>query len=336
MILVTGGCGYVGSHAVVKLISIGYDVVILDNFSNSKKIIFDCMSKISDRKIYFIKGDIRDKTLLKKIFTSYKIDCVFHFAGSKSISESIKNPIKYYSNNVSGSISLFETMEEFKVFNLIFSSSATIYNHDNALPWNETDETNYFKHPYAESKIIIEGLLKNLIKINKKWRIAILRYFNPVGAHISGCLGEFSIHGSTNLFPNIIKTYLGYTKSLSVYGNKFKTNDGTGVRDYIHIYDLIIGHIMAYEFLLDNDGLNVWNLGSGRGFSVLEVIKKCEEVLNTKINFIVADQREGDLAEYWADISNSKNKLGWYPKKNLDNMIEDPFRFINISKKYLF
>ncbi len=336
MILVTGGCGFVGSHAVVELISIGYDVVILDNFSNSKKIIIDCMSKISDRKIYYIKGDIRDKTLLKKIFTSYKIDGVFHFAGSKSISESINNPISYYSNNVSGSINLFETMEEFQVFNLIFSSSATIYNHDSALPWNETAESNYFKHPYAESKIVVEGLLKNLIRINKKWRIAILRYFNPVGAHISGHLGEFSIHGSTNLFPNIIKTYLGYTKSLSVYGNNFRTNDGTGVRDYIHIYDLIIGHIMAYEFLLDNDGLNVWNLGSGRGFSVLEVIRKCEEVLNTKINFIVADQREGDLAEYWADISNSKNKLGWYPKKNLDTMIEDTFRFINISKKYLF
>lgn len=336
MILVTGGCGYIGSHAAVELLKLGENIVILDNLSNSSEISIKNISKISNKKFKFIKGDLKDKNLLNKIFREFEISTVFHFSGLKSISESIVNPLEYYLNNVSSTIELLKVMEKYKVFEFIFSSSATVYDSENDVPWKETHSTKQFKHPYAENKLIIERLLRQISVSNKNWKIAVLRYFNPLGAHSSGLLGEFNIKNNTNLMPNIKKTFLGYQKFLSVYGGNYNTHDGTGIRDFIHIEDLINGHLKAKEFIKKVNGFFIWNLGAGKGYSVLEVIEKCSEIFNKKIDYSIVDQRAGDLGEYYADIKKSKQDLNWEPQKSLDKMIYDTHVFINKCKNNLF
>ena len=336
MILITGGCGYVGSHAVARLLELNQDIVVLDNLSNSSKSVIKQINKISDKKFKFIHGDLNDRTLLISLFKDNKIDTVLHFAGVKSVSESIKFPTKYYLNNVAGTINLLKVMEQNHVFKLIFSSSATVYDPENQIPWKEEFSTDKLKHPYADSKIMIENILKSICNINKKWKIGILRYFNPIGAHSSGLIGEFNINKNTNLMPNINKTFLGYQNSLYVYGNDFQTKDGTGVRDYIHIEDLISGHLRARDFIQNKNGIFIWNLGAGKGYSVLEIIEKCSAIYGKKINYKIVDRRPGDLGEYWADIRKSEKELNWKPKRNLDRMITDTYKFIIKSKNNLF
>lgn len=336
MILITGGSGYVGSHAVAELLRLNNQVVVLDNLSNSSEIAIKNLRKISDKSFDFIKADLNDEKTLFEIFSKFKITTVFHFAGLKSISESINNPSKYYYNNVVSTIKLLEVMNKFGVYEFIFSSSATVYDSCNKIPWKETDSIAQFKHPYSENKIVIERFLKNLSKLNKKWKISVLRYFNPLGAHSSGFIGEFKIKNNTNLMPNIIKTILGYQNVLSVYGGNYNTRDGTGVRDFIHIEDLIDGHLKAKKYLENNNGYFVWNLGAGRGFSVLEIVEKSSEIFNQKINYSIVDRRSGDLDEYYADISKSYKELQWKPKKNVECMIYDTYNFITKYKNNLF
>ena len=336
MILITGGSGYIGSHAAVELLRLGENIIILDNLSNSSEISIKNIRKISNKEFKFIKGDLKDTNLLNKIFREFKISTVFHFSGLKSISESIVNPIDYYLNNVSATIELLKVMEKYKVYELIFSSSATVYDSENEVPWKETYSTQKYKQPYAENKIIIENLLKQLSISNKKWKIAVLRYFNPLGAHPSGLIGEFKIKNSTNLMPNIEKTFLGFQKSLSVYGGNYNTHDGTGVRDFIHIEDLIDGHLKAKAFINKANGFFIWNLGAGRGYSVLEVIQNCSEIFKKNIEFNIVNERKGDLGEYYADISKSKNELNWEPQRSLERMIHDTYIFMIKCKNNLF
>ena len=336
MILITGGCGYIGSHIASELLNQGESLIILDNLSNSPKYTIERIKQISnEKKLIFIKGDLNDADLIINIFKKYKITGVYHLAGLKSVSESIEEPLKYYLNNVSGTVKLLNTMERFKVYKLIFSSSATVYDSDNKIPWNEISSTIQEKHPYAQSKIIIENLLRKIATTKYEWKIGVLRYFNPIGAHQTGLIGEFKIMNNSNLMPSIIRAYLGHEEFLSVYGGDFDTKDGTGVRDYIHINDLIDGHIKAYSYINNNNGFFVWNLGSGKGYSVLEVIDKCSEIFMKKINYKIVTRRKGDLGEYWSNINKSKKDLNWKPKKNLKNMIIDSYKFITKNKNNL-
>ena len=336
MILVTGGCGFIGSHVAAELLSLNAEVIIIDNLSNSSKKIITKLRKLTSKKIVFSKGDLKNKIFLEKIFSKYNISDVFHFAGLKSIKQSISNPLLYFSNNVEGTKNLIEVMRKKNVRNIIFSSSATVYNLNNSIPWSEKSLVSNNNHPYGNSKLLIENMLRDLSEKEDNWNVAILRYFNPVGSHQSNILGEHSIINSTNLVPKICKTILGISKSVPIYGNNFNTPDGTGIRDYIHISDLVSGHIKAYNYIKNKNGCFIWNLGSGKGYSVLEVIKKFSEILNIDINYKFEPRRPGDLDEYWASIEKSKNELNWSPVKDLNDIVNDTYKFINKCKNDLF
>ncbi|WP_430111639.1 UDP-glucose 4-epimerase GalE [Paenibacillus sp. B1-33] len=326
-ILVTGGAGYIGSHTSIELINAGYDIVVIDNFSNSKPEVIEIISEITNKKFYFYEGDVENRVLLKKIFETHQIEAVIHFAGLKSVSESINDPLGYYSINVGSTLILCEVMREFGVKKLVFSSSATVYGDPQILPISE-DCITTTKNPYGYSKLVTENILKDLFISDQEWSIGILRYFNPIGAHKSGLIGENPIGVPNNLLPYIAKVAIGELECLDVFGGDYDTCDGTGVRDYLHVVDLSLGHIKALEHILSSTGVDIINLGTGIGYSVLEVIRAFEKASGRKIKYRIVNRRSGDVAKCYADTNKAKNVLGWVAKKSIDDMCKDSWKYI--------
>lgn len=321
-ILVTGGAGYIGSHTSIELIEAGYDIVIVDNFSNSKTEAVRRVESIVNRKITFYKADVCDKDAMRKIFSAHKFDAVINFAGYKAVGESVEKPLEYYENNIYGMLALLDVMREFKVKNLVFSSSATVYGNPHTVPITE-DFPLSTTNPYGSTKLFIEYILKDLAKADKEFNIAILRYFNPVGAHPSGLIGEDPNGIPNNLCPYITKVAAGKLERVNVFGADYDTPDGTGVRDFIHVVDLAKGHVLAVNKLLTNSGLFIVNLGTGTGYSVLEMIKAFSKALGRDIPYTVAPRRPGDIATCYANPALAEKLLGFKATKTLDDMCRD-------------
>jgi UDP-glucose 4-epimerase len=322
-ILVTGGAGYIGSHTCVELLNAGFDVLVLDNFCNSKPEAIQRIQTITGKKISLINGDVRDKVCLTNIFKQHNIHAVMHFAGLKAVGESVANPTKYYDNNVMGSIALIEVMAEFKVKKLVFSSSATVYGFSDTKPIPETAPLSP-ANPYGHTKRMVEQILEDLSASDAAWHIALLRYFNPVGAHPSGLIGEDPNDVPNNLMPYVTQVAAGKLKALSVFGDDYETVDGTGVRDYIHVVDLALGHVAALKRL---NGLMTVNLGAGRGYSVLELVKAFEKTTGKTIPYKIASRRAGDIAIYFADATKAKKILGWQTKFDLTDICRDAWHW---------
>ncbi len=321
-ILVPGGAGYIGTHTVVELLNACYDVVVVDNLSNSKEEAVKRVEKITGKKVTFYKADVLDKDAMRKIFTAHKIDAVINFAGYKAVGESCAKPIEYYHNNIGGMIALIEVMREFNVKNLVFSSSATVYGDPATVPITE-DFPLSTTNPYGSTKLFIEYILKDLYKADNSFNIAILRYFNPVGAHESGLIGEDPNGIPNNLSPYITQVAIGKRPYLNVFGNDYDTPDGTGVRDYIHVVDLAIGHVQAVKKLLTNSGLFIVNLGTGKGYSVLDMVKAFSKALGKEIPYKIVARRPGDVAQCYADPSLAYKMIGFKATKTLDDMCRD-------------
>lgn len=326
MILVTGGAGYIGSHTCIALIEAGYEVLVLDNLCNSKKESLRRVEIITGKKIHFVPVDVRDQAALREVFSNYLIDGVIHFAGLKSIGESINLPLKYYDNNVTGSIALVQVMAEFEVRALVFSSTAAVYGGATASPIQESSPL-VATNPYGSSKLMIEQIYTDLAISNSSWAIAILRYFNPVGAHASGQIGEHSNDEPSNLMPNICRVAMRGIEQLKVHGNDYPTIDGTGVRDYIHVMDLAEGHVRALAWLKNNMGTHVFNLGTGHGCSVLEIVKTFEQVSGISIPYKIFPRRRGDLPVIYADTSKAEKELGWKAKLDIQSMCIDAWNW---------
>lgn len=326
MILVTGGAGYIGSHTVVQLIAAGHDLVILDNFSNSSPKVLDRIFAISGSRPQVIEGDIRDPVLLKRIFSEYPIDAVIHFAGLKAVGESVAQPIRYFDNNVVGSLRLFEAMAEANVKTLVFSSSATVYGDPHTVPICE-DFPLQATNPYGRTKLQIEEMLRDISRSDLSWRIALLRYFNPVGAHPSGLIGEDPQGIPNNLMPYVTQVAVGRRAELGVFGNDYPTPDGTGVRDYIHVVDLARGHLAALDALEEAEELITVNLGTGRGYSVLDVVSAFERASGKPVPYQILPRRAGDVASCFADPALASEKLGWRAEFDLDDMCRDSWRW---------
>ncbi|RTR05363.1 UDP-glucose 4-epimerase GalE [Halomonas nitroreducens] len=327
MILVTGGAGYIGSHAVVRLLQAGYDVVVLDSLENSSVEALSRVESIARRSLHFIQGDVRDQSCLHDLFASCDIDFVMHFAGLKSVSESLVKPMIYFDNNVGGTLSLCQAMDKAGVRKLIFSSSATVYGNVPAMAIHEGFPTREPTNPYGRSKLMNEEILRDLVSADSRWSIGLLRYFNPVGAHESGVIGEDPNDIPCNLLPYISQVAIGRMKMLSVYGNDYPTPDGTGVRDYIHVMDLVDGHLCAMQTVQSRTGIGVWNLGTGRGYSVLEMVRAFERVSGRSVPFQIVPRRQGDVAECWADPVKAEQELGWKARRTLDDMMADTWRW---------
>ena len=321
-ILVTGGAGYIGSHTSIELIEAGYDIVVVDNLSNSKIEAVKRVESIVNRKITFYKADVCDKDAMRKIFSAHKIDAVINFAGYKAVGESVYKPLEYYENNIYGMLAILDVMREFGVKNLAFSSSATVYGNPHTVPITE-DFPLSTTNPYGSTKLFIEYILKDLAKADKEFNIAILRYFNPVGAHPSGLIGEDPNGIPNNLCPYITKVAAGKLERVSVFGADYDTPDGTGVRDFIHVVDLAKGHVLAVNKLLTGSGLFIVNLGTGRGYSVLEMINAFSKALGREIPYVVAPRRTGDIATCYADPSLAEKLIGFKATKTLDDMCRD-------------
>ena len=331
-ILVTGGTGYIGSHTAVELLNNNYEVVIIDNLYNSKRDVVDKIEKITGKSVVFYEGDVCDKKLLRRIFTEHKIAAVMHFAGYKAVGESVKKPIMYYRNNIDSTLALCEVMNEFNVKNLVFSSSATVYGTPKSLPIKEDFEVTHATNPYGETKIMIERILSDLYYSDNSYNIALLRYFNPIGAHKSGLLGESPNDIPNNLMPYIVKVATCELKELSVFGNDYDTIDGTGVRDYIHVVDLARGHIKALEWVLSKKGIDVFNLGTGNGYSVLELVEAFKKYNNIDVPYKIVGRREGDIASCYADVSKAKDVLNWTAEFGIEDMVKDSYNFAKNSK----
>ncbi|MDF2905095.1 MAG: galE [Herbinix sp.] len=325
-ILVTGGAGYIASHTNLELLNAGYDVVVVDNLSNASIESVRRVEKLTDKKISFYEADILDKEKLREIFEKEEIDSVIHFAGLKAVGESCIMPLAYFKNNLSGTISLLEVMQEFNVKNLAFSSSATVYGDPEKVPVTE-DMPLSATNPYGRTKLMIEEMLQDLYQSDDTWNIAILRYFNPIGAHESGEIGEDPNGIPNNLVPYIAKVATGVLEKVNVFGNDYDTPDGTGVRDYIHVVDLALGHIKAIEKLQDNPGLVVYNLGTGVGYSVLDIITNYEKACSKKLTYGIGPRRPGDIAVSYADASKAYRELGWKAERGIDKMCEDSYRW---------
>lgn len=321
-ILVTGGAGYIGSHTSIELIEAGYDIVVVDNLSNSKIEAVKRVESIVNREITFYKADVCDKDAMRKIFSAHKIDAVINFAGYKAVGESVYKPLEYYENNIYGMLALLDVMREFGVKNLAFSSSATVYGNPHTVPITE-DFPLSTTNPYGSTKLFIEYILKDLAKADKEFNIAILRYFNPVGAHPSGLIGEDPNGIPNNLCPYITKVAAGKLERVNVFGADYDTPDGTGVRDFIHVVDLAKGHVLAVNKLLNGSGLFIVNLGTGRGYSVLEMINAFSKALGREIPYVVAPRRAGDIATCYADPSLAEKFIGFKATKTLDDMCRD-------------
>lgn len=326
-VLVTGGTGYIGSHTIVELIGHGYDVVAVDDFSNSKPIVLDKIKEITGKKIKFYELDVCDKEKLRVVFMENEIDAVIHFAGFKAVGESVAKPLKYYRNNLDSTITLLEVMNEFGVKKIVFSSSATVYGDPEELPIKETAKLGV-TNPYGATKLFIENILKDVYIYDNDYSIAILRYFNPIGAHESGLLGEDPSDIPNNLMPYIVKVATGELPHLNIFGNDYDTKDGTGVRDYIHVVDLAIGHISALEYIDKNKGIDYYNLGTGHGYSVMEIVSAFSEVNHVDVPYEIAPRRDGDIAECYADTTYAKEKLHWEATHDLTDMVESAYNFV--------
>ncbi|MBL7135688.1 MAG: UDP-glucose 4-epimerase GalE [Candidatus Marinimicrobia bacterium] len=325
-ILVTGGAGYIGSHTCLELLQVGFEVIVVDNLSNSKEESLKRVQELTGKTLSFHKVDLLDKKALNAVFDKYSFDAVVHFAGLKAVGESVAIPLRYYHNNVIGTMILCEIMNKHNVKNIVFSSSATIYGDPHKVPITE-DFPLSPANPYGSTKLMIETILKDLYHSDKYWNIALLRYFNPVGAHPSGRIGEDPNGIPNNLMPYISQVAVGKLDKLSVYGNDYPTHDGTGIRDYIHVVDLAQGHLVALDKLKTNPGLIIYNLGTGRGHSVLEVITAFEKASGKKIPYEVVGRRSGDIAICYTDPSKAQKELGWCAERNIDDMCADTWRW---------
>lgn len=330
-ILVTGGAGYIGSHTAVELLEAGYEVVIVDNFYNSKPESIANIKEITNKDFAFYEGDVRDKDILRVIFNEHKIDAVIHFAGYKAVGESVEKPLMYYRNNIGCTLSLLEVMQEYNCKKIVFSSSATVYGEPERLPIDELCRL-AVTNPYGATKLYIEGILKDLYISDNDWSIAILRYFNPVGAHESGLIGEEPNGIPNNLVPYIVKVANKELPYLNIFGNDYDTPDGTGVRDYIHVVDLAKGHLNSLDFIMNNKGIDYYNLGTGKGYSVLELVKTFEKVNNVEIPYKIVARRPGDIAACYADPSYAKKVLKWEAKLGLESMLSSAYKFSQINK----
>lgn len=326
-ILVTGGAGFIGSHTVVELQNAGYDVVVVDNLVNSSRKSLERVEKITGKEVTFYEADINDAAALNEIFEKESIDSVIHFAGLKAVGESVAKPLEYYMNNISGSLTLFDVMRNHGVKNIIFSSSATVYGDPAFVPITEECPKGEITNPYGKTKGMLEEILTDIQKADPEWNVILLRYFNPIGAHESGTIGENPNGVPNNLMPYITQVAVGKLKELGVFGNDYDTHDGTGVRDYIHVVDLVEGHLAALKNLNRNRGLKVFNLGTGQGYSVLDIIDAFKLETGRDIPFRIVSERNGDVAECWSDPSLANEQLSWVAKRTLNNMVEDAWRW---------
>jgi len=320
-ILLTGGAGYIGSHTAVVLIQAGHEVVLLDNFCNSDPSVLERLATIVGKPVSCIEGDVRDTDLVEKVLREYKLDAVIHFAGLKSVAESATDPILYYENNVCGSVSLIKAMQNAKVKKIVFSSSACVYGDPVYLPYDEEHPTKPM-NTYGWSKLQVEQILKSIADSDPEWAVSCLRYFNPAGAHESGLIGENPNGIPNNLMPYILKVAAGELPYLTIYGNDYNTIDGTGVRDYIHVMDLAEGHLAGLRYIKANAGFDVINLGTGKGTSVLQVIKSFEKAIDRKLLYQFGSRRDGDLSEYFGDVKKAKDNLNWAANRDLDHMCQ--------------
>ena len=326
-ILVTGGAGYIGSHTCIELLNSGHDVVVLDNLSNSSEESLNRVQQLTAKTLTFVEGDIRDVHMLDQVFQQHTIDAVIHFAGLKAVGESQQIPLTYFDNNIAGSLSLVKAMQRADVFNLVFSSSATVYDEANISPLNENMPTGMPSNNYGYTKLIVEQLLQKLSAADERWSIALLRYFNPVGAHQSGQIGEDPQGIPNNLMPFVTQVAVGRREKLAIYGNDYNTVDGTGVRDYIHVVDLANAHLCALNNRLNTKGCRAWNIGTGQGSSVLEVVKTFERVNNVPVLYSIEPRREGDVATSFADNTRAVSELGWIPQYGLEDMLADSWNW---------
>ncbi len=325
-VLVTGGAGYIGSHTCVLLLEAGYDVVVFDNFSNASEESIARVEALTGKQVTLIRGDIRDRKALESVFSQHTIDAVIHFAGLKAVGESVEQPLRYYENNVCGTVLLCEVMAVYGCKSIVFSSSATVYGDPHTTPIKE-DFPLSATNPYGRSKLMIEEMLRDLYVSDNQWKIVLLRYFNPVGAHASGMIGEDPNGIPNNLMPFIAQTAVGKREKLSVFGNDYNTHDGTGVRDYIHVVDLAEGHLKALEKIADIDEVLAVNLGTGKGYSVLDMVKAFEKASGKDVPYEIAPRRSGDIAKCYADPSFAKELLGWEAKRGIEEMCEDTWRW---------
>ncbi len=327
-ILVTGGAGYIGSHTCVELLNVGKELVVIDNFSNSKPEVIDNIKKITGKDFKFYEIDYLDREKLEKVFEENEVESVINFAGFKAVGESVAKPVEYYINNVSGALVLLETMKKYGIKKFVFSSSATVYGDPEVVPITEDSEVGGTTNPYGTSKLMIEQILQDLYKSDNSWDIVILRYFNPVGAHSSGLIGENPQGIPNNLMPYIAQVASGKLKELSVFGNDYNTKDGTGVRDYIHVVDLAIGHVKAIEKIYrEGKGLYIYNLGTGKGYSVLDMLKAFEKANNIEVPYKIAPRRPGDIATCFADPRKAEKELEFRTQKSLEDMCRDTWNF---------
>ena len=330
-LFITGGTGYIGSHTVVELLDAGHEVTVFDNLVNSSQSVLERIAAITGKTPGFIEGDIRDAQLLRQIFAGSGFDAVVHFAGLKAVGESIQKPLEYYENNVGGSITLYQEMARAGIFKLVFSSSATVYGDPDELPVREDTKLGSPANPYGRTKLINEEICRDMALADNRWHIALLRYFNPVGAHSSGLIGEDPKGIPNNLVPYIAQVAAGQLRELTVFGNDWPTPDGTGVRDYIHVVDLAKGHIKALEYIAEKQGLRVWNLGTGLSYSVLEIIAAFEKASGKNIPCRVASRRDGDVAACWADPGRAEQELGWRAELDLEAMMRDVWHWQSAS-----
>lgn len=326
-ILVTGGAGYIGSHTCIELLKAGYEVIILDNFYNSKREVLRRIGELSGKEFGFYECDIRDRAGLDRIFQKEKIDAVIHFAGLKAVGESCVKPLEYYENNVGGTVTLCEAMRDAGVKKMVFSSSATVYGMNNPSPLREDMPAGGTTNPYGTTKLMIEQILQDLYQSDHEWSITLLRYFNPIGAHKSGRIGEDPNGIPNNLMPYITQVAIGKRPQLQVYGDDYDTPDGTGVRDYIHVVDLALGHVKAVEKCAEKNGVDIYNLGTGVGYSVLDVVHAFEKASGEKIPYQVTDRRPGDIATCYSDPSKAAKELGWKAERGIEEMCEDSWRW---------
>jgi UDP-glucose 4-epimerase len=325
-VFVTGGAGYIGTHTALSLLEAGHEVIVLDNLCNASREALRRVEHLAGRTLTFIEGDIRDRACLDKLFSEHDIHAVIHFAGLKAVAESVKQPLAYYDTNVTGTITLCQAMQQAGVFRLVFSSSATVYGPDAPVPYHESMPRGRTSNPYGTSKSMVEQALDDLVKSDGRWSVALLRYFNPIGAHPSGKLGEDPQGIPNNLMPYIAQVAVGRRPSLTVFGSDYATADGTCVRDYLHVMDLAEGHVSALD-RLSVPGTHIYNLGTGQGLSVLQVVEAFERISERPIPYQFAPRREGDLAAFWADPSKAEKELGWQARRGLDEMIADTWRW---------
>ncbi|MDP9916408.1 UDP-glucose 4-epimerase [Variovorax boronicumulans] len=326
-VLLTGGAGYIGSHAALALLQSGFRVCVIDNLTNGSTEALRRVQEIAGKELHWVEGDVRDGHLLRRLLIQHGIEAVLHFAGLKSVGQSVLDPLTYYDNNIGGTLQLCQAMSEAGVHKLVFSSSATVYGDPATIPVVESCPTSSPENPYGQTKLMAERMLSDLARADARWRIAVLRYFNPAGAHASGLIGEDPREIPNNLLPYVSQVATGRLKAVQIFGNDYPTPDGTGIRDYIHVVDLVEGHVSALKRLKNQSGLDVWNLGAGRGYSVLEVIKAFERVSGKSVDFNYAPRRSGDIAQCWADPSKAWRELGWKAQRGLEEMLGDAWRW---------